>query len=69
MTEQAGRCGVAVKINALDQQVSRDDQITIGHLTDDRSIVADSVDQASGMLSRSRLFTKAPNEVEFVHER
>ena len=68
MTEHAGGRSVAVEIDAFNQQVSCDHEIAIGYLLHYRTIIADSHQQASGMLARSCLFTKTANEVEFVHE-
>lgn len=67
MTEDVrGRC-VTVEIDTFYQQVSRDDQITIGYLANDGRIVANSGNQSSRMLSRSCLVAESTNEIEFVH--
>jgi hypothetical protein len=68
MTEHPGGRGVAVKIDSFYQQVSRDKQIAIGYLSYDGGIIADSLNQARRVLSRSSLFAKPANEVKFVHE-
>jgi len=68
MTEHTSGRSVAVKVDAFNQQVSCDYEITIGYLIHNGRIIADSGNQARGMLARSCLFTKTANEVEFVHE-
>ena len=67
MAEHPRRCPIAIKIDAFDQQVCRDDQIATSCLSNDRCVVADFVDYASRVMSRSRLFSKVANEFKFVH--